>query len=109
MKTDENVCAASRFAGKYLTFSIHGESYGIDVLQVREIIRNTPITSVPQEPAYVRGVINLRGKIIPVIDLRQRLGFADAADTQQTCIVVTELGSTGGQRIQIGLIVDRVE
>jgi purine-binding chemotaxis protein CheW len=109
MMTDEKVCAANRYAGKYLTFSIQGESYGIDVLQVREIIRNTQITSVPQAPAYVRGVINLRGKIIPVMDLRARLGFADAPDTQHTCMVVTELSSTGNRRAQIGMIVDQVE
>jgi purine-binding chemotaxis protein CheW len=59
-----------RLAGKYLTFTLHHESYGVEVLKVREIIRMTEITAVPQMPAYVRGVINLRGKIIPVVDLR---------------------------------------
>jgi purine-binding chemotaxis protein CheW len=67
----------TRLAGKYLTFTLHHESYGVDVLQVREIIRLTDITAVPQMPAYIRGVINLRGKIIPVLDLRMRFGFPD--------------------------------
>ena len=66
---------ATGLSGKYLTFALHHESYGIDVLKVREIIRVTSITAVPQMPDYVRGVINLRGKIIPVMDLRKRFDF----------------------------------
>lgn len=98
-----------KLAGKYLTFALHGESYGIDVLKVREIIRLTEITAVPQMPAYVRGVINLRGKIIPVMDLRLRFGFSDAGSTDQTCIVVVQVKLPDGKATQMGLVVDGVE
>lgn len=100
---------AETLAGKYLTFTIQRESYGIDVLQVREIIRLPDITSVPQMPDYVRGVINLRGKIIPVIDLRLRFGFPNASNTEQTCIVVVQVKLPDGKPTQMGLIVDGVE
>jgi len=98
-----------KLAGKYLTFTLQHESYGIDVLKVREIIRLTNITTVPQMPAYVRGVINLRGKIIPVIDLRLRFGFSNVANTDQTCIVVVQVKMADGKSLQMGLIVDGVE
>jgi purine-binding chemotaxis protein CheW len=98
-----------KLAGKYLTFTLADESYGIDVLQVREIIRLTDITAVPQMPPYVRGVINLRGKIIPVIDLRVRFGFADVKNTDLTCIIVVQVKLPGGKNTQMGLIVDGVE
>jgi purine-binding chemotaxis protein CheW len=100
---------ANSHAGKYLTFVLRGESYGIDVLKVREIIRRIVITAVPQMPAYVCGVINLRGKIIPVIDLRLRFGFTDLQDTEQTCIVVVQVRLPGGKSTQMGLVVDGVE
>ena len=98
-----------QLAGKYLTFILHQESYGIDVLKVREIIRLTTITAVPQMPNYVRGVINLRGKIIPVMDLRLRFGFAEAASTEQTCIIVVQVKMSDGKATQMGLVVDGVE
>ena len=98
-----------KLAGKYLTFVLEGQSYGIDVLQVREIIRRPAITAVPQMPPHVRGVINLRGKIIPVTDLRMRFGFAHADDTEQTCIVVVQVKRVEGKMEQMGLIVDGVE
>lgn len=101
--------AAGRLNGKYLTFNLQAESYGIDVLKVREIIRLTPITSVPQMPAYIRGVINLRGKIIPVMDLRVRFEFANAANTEQTCIIVVQVKLPDGKATQMGLVVDGVE
>jgi purine-binding chemotaxis protein CheW len=96
-------------AGKYLTFTLQDESYGIDVLKVREIIRLTAITAVPQLPAHVCGVINLRGKIIPVINLRLRFGFPDAERTEQTCIVVVLVKQVDGKSTQMGLVVDGVE
>lgn len=98
-----------KLAGKYLTFTLHRESYGIDALKVREIIRLTSITAVPQMPAYVRGVINLRGKIIPVMDLRLRFGFPDAAGTDQTCIIVVQVKLPDGKSTPMGLVVDGVE
>ena len=101
--------AKTEIAGKCLTFTLHGESYGIDVLQVREIIRLTDITAVPQMPAYIRGVINLRGKIIPVLDLRMRFGFPDASHTDQTCIIVVQVKLPEGRTTAMGLVVDGVE
>jgi len=98
-----------RLAGKYLTFRLSHESYGISVLQVREIIRLTGITPVPQLPPYVRGVLNLRGKIIPVIDLRLRFGFTEIKDTDLTCIIVVQTPLPGGRTLQMGMIVDGVE
>jgi purine-binding chemotaxis protein CheW len=105
----EPVVAVRNLAGKYLTFTLHQESYGIDVLKVREIIRLTDITAVPQMPAYVRGVINLRGKIIPVMDLRLRFDFDGAESTEQTCIVVVLVKLPDGKSAQMGLVVDGVE
>jgi len=106
----ERVPADTRqLAGKYLTFALHRESFGIDVLKVREIIRLTTITAVPQMPAYVRGVINLRGKIIPVMDLRLRFGFPDAQSTDQTCIIVVQVKLPDGKATPMGLVVDGVE
>jgi purine-binding chemotaxis protein CheW len=96
-------------AGKYLTFILGGESYAIPVLKVREIIRLTSITTVPQMPDYIRGVINLRGKIIPVMDLRLRFGFAGAASAEQNCIVVVQVKNPAGQATAMGLVVDAVE
>ena len=98
-----------QLAGKYLTFTLHQESYGIEVLKVREIIRLITITAVPQMPNYVRGVINLRGKIIPVMDLRLKFGFAEAASTEQTCIIVVQVKLPDGKSVQMGLVVDGVE
>ena len=96
-------------AGKYLTFVLAEEAYGIPVLKVREIIRLTAITTVPQMPGYIRGVINLRGKIIPVMDLRLRFGFAAAANTEQNCIVVVQVKNLTGGATAMGLVVDAVE
>ncbi|HWC60335.1 MAG TPA: chemotaxis protein CheW [Verrucomicrobiae bacterium] len=96
-------------AGKYLTFALDNESYGIEVLKVREIIRITNITMVPQMPAYVRGVINLRGKIVPVMDLRLRFGMTEGKSTDQTCIVVVQVKMPDHKTIQMGLVVDAVE
>jgi purine-binding chemotaxis protein CheW len=98
----------NRVAGKYLTFNLQNESYGIDVLKVREIIRVTAITTVPQMPAHIRGVINLRGKIIPVMDLRVRFAFS-VTTAEQNCIVVVQVKLPDGKTTQMGLIVDGVE
>ena len=95
--------------GKYLTFALGDESYAVDVRKVREIIRLTNITTVPQMPAFIRGVINLRGKIIPVIDLRARFGLSEAATTDKTCIVVVQIQTGANLRRETGLIVDNVE
>ena len=100
--------AVSALAGKYLTFVLGAESYAISVLKVREIIRLAPITVVPQMPSYVKGVINLRGKIIPVVDLRLRLGV-EQTDSDSTCIVVVQVRGPAQAVLAMGLIVDSVE
>jgi purine-binding chemotaxis protein CheW len=106
---EQKPSGANRAAGKYLTFNLQAESYGIDVLKVREIIRLISITTVPQMPAHIRGVINLRGKIIPVMDLRVRFEFPMAANTENTCIVVVQVKLPDGKATQMGLVVDGVE
>ncbi len=107
--TERKAAGGHRAAGKYLTFHLQAEAYAIDVLKVREIIRLTAITLVPQMPPHIRGVINLRGKIIPVMDLRLRFDFSAGNDTEQTCIVVVQVKLPDGQAAQMGLVVDGVE
>ena len=96
-------------SGKYLSFKLGSESYGINVLKVREIIRLQPITQVPQMPDYIKGVINLRGKIIPVLDLRLRFGLSQAESTERTCIIVVQLALPGRATLPMGMVVDGVE
>lgn len=109
--------------GKYLTFFLGDEEYGIAILRVQEIIGLQAITRVPRTPVFVRGVINLRGKVIPVVDLRERFGLAPAdagADPQQAaraealrCIIIVEVavggaGCDASARVPMGVVVDRV-
>lgn len=96
-------------AGKHLTFVLGRECYGIPVLKVREIIRHCDITPVPQMPPYIKGVLNLRGKIIPVADLRLKFRLASTANTELTCIVVVQIALPDRSSTLIGLIVDAVE
>ena len=93
--------------GKYLTFALAGEEYGIGILKIKEIIGLMPITPVPQTPEHIKGVINLRGKVIPVVDLRLKFGMEPAESTERTCIIVTEI-ATGGKKIFMGIVVDSV-
>lgn len=93
--------------GKYLTFTLNNEEYGIGILKIKEIIGMMPITSVPQTPDFVKGVINLRGKVIPVVDLRLRFGMEGIDYTDRTCIVVVEIEGSSGQ-MMIGIVVDSV-
>lgn len=93
--------------GKYLTFSLREEQYGIGILKVKEIIGMMRITPVPQTPGYVKGVINLRGKVIPVIDLRLKFGMEAINYGDRTCIVVVEIDDSGG-KLHIGIVVDSV-
>jgi len=93
--------------GKYLTFSLADEEYGIGILKIREIIGMMPITSVPQTPEFVKGVINLRGKVIPILDLRLRFNMEAIDYTDRTCIIVVEIESQAGT-VQIGAVVDSV-
>jgi purine-binding chemotaxis protein CheW len=107
--TDTKTDAGRGAERKFLTFALGRASYGIDVLKTREIIRLVDITEVPRMPDYVKGVINLRGKIIPVIDLRLRFCLSHADSTERTCIVVVQVALPGGLALQMGLIVDAVE
>ncbi|MBI4775185.1 MAG: purine-binding chemotaxis protein CheW [Deltaproteobacteria bacterium] len=93
--------------GKYLTFSLDDEEYGIGILKIKEIIGMIEVTSVPRTPAFVKGVINLRGKVIPVIDLRLRFGLESADYTERTCIIVVEISGTSGT-VLFGVVVDSV-
>jgi purine-binding chemotaxis protein CheW len=90
-------------AGKYLTFSIGNEGYGLEILKVHEIIGLLPITRLPRTPDFIRGVINLRGKVIPVVDLRLKFGMPSVEQTEQTCIIVVEVG-----HLEMGIVVDKV-
>jgi purine-binding chemotaxis protein CheW len=94
-------------AGKYLTFQLRKEVYGIEILKVQEIIGMMTVTRVPKTPDFVRGVINLRGKVIPVIELRRKFDFESQADTERTCIVVVQI-AWNGTAVTMGLIVDEV-
>ena len=94
--------------GKYLTFALANEEYGLEILKVREIIGYIEVTAVPQTPSYVRGVINLRGQVIPVIDLRAKFGMETTDVTEQTCIIVVEI-TQSGRKFSTGIIVDRVQ
>ena len=94
--------------GKYLSFLLGDEEYGINILNIREIIGMMAITAMPQSPDYVKGVINLRGKVIPILDLRRRFGMAAAKQTEQTCIIVLETGLAPHRMILTGIVVDSV-
>ena len=104
---DQAVKAMVEREGKYLTFTLDEEEYGIGILKIKEIIGMMPITSVPQTPEFVKGVINLRGKVIPVIDLRLRFGMGEIDYTERTCIIVVEIDSQAGT-VLIGIVVDSV-
>jgi purine-binding chemotaxis protein CheW len=104
-QTAQNAAAGS--AGKYLTFGLGREEYGLPVLKVREIIKLMDITAVPQAPPHVKGVINLRGKVIPVVDLRLKFQLPSQDYTERTSIIVVEVEGTQGG-ILMGVIVDSV-
>jgi purine-binding chemotaxis protein CheW len=93
--------------GKFLTFLMANEKYGLEILKVREIMGMMDVTSIPTTPAFIRGVINLRGKVIPVVDLRLKFGIEAKEDTQRTCIIVVHLTHTAQEMI-VGIIVDEV-
>jgi purine-binding chemotaxis protein CheW len=99
--------ALAALAGKYLTFKVANEEYGLEIMKVAEIIGMMPVTRVPRVPEYVRGVINLRGRIVPCVELRSKFGLEPTPDTDKTCIIVVEAESANG-RINMGIIVDEV-
>lgn len=98
-----NNSETSTLEGKYLTFVLNHEEYGLEILKVREIIGLMDITPVPQTPSFIKGIINLRGKVIPVVDLRLKFGMPEAEYTKETCIIVVNIESR-----LMGIIVDTV-
>jgi purine-binding chemotaxis protein CheW len=99
--------SATRRGGKYLTFALGREGYGLQILKVREIIGFMEITAVPRTPSHVKGVINLRGQVISVIDLRAKFDMESCERTEETCIIVVET-MQDGRKVNVGLIVDKV-
>jgi purine-binding chemotaxis protein CheW len=96
---------------QYLTFSVSGDEYALAILRVKEIIAFDAVTRVPRTPAFIRGVINLRGSVVPVIDLAQKFGYAEVQPTRSTCIVIVEVvlhSNADGKEVVLGLLVDSV-
>ena len=104
---DQAIKVMADKGGKYLSFSLAEEEYGIGILKVKEIIGMMNITVIPKTPEYVKGVINLRGKVIPIIDLRLKFDMPSVEFTERTCIIVVEVDSAGGT-LMIGIVVDSV-
>lgn len=98
----EPQAATSGRAGKYLTFYLDAEEYGLEILKVQEIIGMLPITRVPRTPPFVKGVINLRGKVISIVDLRSKFGM-EPVSAEESCVIVVQV-----QGVQLGILVDRV-
>lgn len=107
MRVADNKAATLAKTNKHLTFRLGAEEYGLDILKVQEIIGIMPITRVPRTPQFVRGVINLRGKVIPVVDLRVKFGMESVQDTDRTCIVVVQVTGKNGHTV-MGTVVDEV-
>jgi purine-binding chemotaxis protein CheW len=106
--TPQAIKAGKTRDGKYLTFSLKGEEYGIEILKVKEIIGIMNITTVPQTPPYVKGIINLRGKVIPIIDLRLKFGMEESPYTERTCIIVVDIWTKDKGNFFMGIVVDSV-
>jgi purine-binding chemotaxis protein CheW len=106
-KLDEARLEAERLSGKYLTFTLGREEFGIHILKVREIIGLMPVTPVPSAPAFVKGIVNLRGKVIPVVDLRVKFAMESMEATEHTCIIMLEV-HLQGKTMVFGVIVDSV-
>lgn len=107
-KTGDSGSVLLEKEGKYLTFALGPEEYGLEILKVREIIGYMEITAVPRMPHHVKGVINLRGSVIPVIDLRAKFGMDTTDVTEQTCIIVVEI-EQGSRKFNTGIVVDQVQ
>lgn len=104
---DQETQALHDLEGKYLTFTLAQEDYGLEILKVREIIGMLDITAIPQTPPFIKGVINLRGRVIPVIDLRLKFSLPSQEYGERTCIIVVEVRSAAGA-VQVGVVVDAV-
>ncbi|HNY77457.1 MAG: chemotaxis protein CheW [Sedimentisphaerales bacterium] len=107
-KAQSSGTAAQQKEGKYLTFALAHEEYGLEILKVREIIGYIDVTAVPQTPHHVKGVINLRGQVIPVVDLRAKFGMETTDVTDETCIIVVEIAHAD-RKFSTGIVVDRVQ
>lgn len=107
LREEKSAAKTDQRAGKYLVFHLSREEFGIRVLKVREIMGVLDITAVPQTPVYVKGVINLRGKVIPVVDLRLKFGLPETEYTQRTCIIVVNVEQEGTSML-MGTVVDGV-
>jgi len=94
---------------KYLTFFVNGEVYGSEIDRIKEIIEYGSITRVPLTPSYLRGVINLRGNVVPVVDLSIRLGKTSNTVSKRTCIIIVEMKASDGEVMEIGFVVDEVD
>lgn len=101
------VSALSGLAGKYLTFKLGREEYGLEILKVQEIIKMMEITTVPRTPAFVKGVINLRGKVIPVVDLRLKFDMDEIDATDKSCVIVVQV-ARDSSTVTMGIVVDEV-
>ncbi len=104
----QEISVGDKLAGKYLTFKLALEEYGLEILKVQEIIQMQAVTRVPRTPEYVRGVINLRGKVIPVVNLRTKFCLDTCVDTEKTCIIVVQI-STLQNIVVMGIIIDEVK
>ena len=100
--------SATTSGEKYLTFALGNEEYGLEILKVREIIGYMEITAVPRTPSHVKGVINLCGQVISVVDLRAKFQMKEVEKTEATCIIVVEITGNAGRKLSTGIIVDRV-
>lgn len=94
--------------GKYLTFCLAGENYGLEILRVQEIVGLLPVTRVPRMPSFVAGVVNLRGRVIPVVDLRTAFGLTGSEMGERVCIIVVRVVRAGGRSAVMGVLVDEV-
>ena len=99
--------AMAAVAGKYLTFKLGVEEYGLEILKVQEIIKMMDITTVPRTPGFMKGVINLRGKVIPVVDLRLKFEMPEKECTEKTCIIVVQV-TKNDETVTMGIVVDEV-
>lgn len=107
--TNGDLSSTFLLSGKFLTFQLAEEFYGIDVMVIREIIRIQRITPVPQMPDHVKGVINLRGKVIPIVDLRLKFGLQPEETNTRTCVIVVDINNSERGSTLLGLVVDSVE
>lgn len=98
-----------KLAGKYLTFLLNDEEYAVEILKVQEIIQMQKVTPVPGSPDFIRGVINLRGKVIPIVELRSKFSMENQTDTEKTVIIVMRIENEEGITTTMGIIIDAVK